>query len=186
MADPTTDMPNKPAAGTTPSAAGITSEPTGAPAAKERFARALDEAKAGAQQLGKEAQERAEAYREKATAQSSEWIDEAKDLGNQAKDKAFVFASEGKAKASEAISGLSKLVEENAATIDQKVGPKYGDYARSAARTMQGAAEKIDAKDLGELGEDAKQFVRKSPGIAVAIAAAIGFVFARLFKKTDS
>jgi len=198
MADPTTDMPKKPAAARTTSSGAATgsstnganaepnAEPTSAPAAKERFAKALDEAKAGAQALGKEAQERAEAYREKATAQSSEWIDEAKGIGNQAKDKAFVLANEGKARASEAISGLSKLVEENAPTIDQKVGPKYGDYARTAARSMQDAAEKIDAKDLGELGEDAKEFVRKSPGVAVAVAAAVGFVFARLFKKTDS
>ena len=182
MADSRTAKPKKPAAARKAAAA----EPTGAPAAKQRFAKALDEAKAGAQALGKEAQERAEAYRAKATSQSSEWIDEAKDLGGQAKDKAYVLANEGKAKASEAIFGLGKIVEDNAATIDEKVGPKYGEYARTAARTMQGAAEKIDAKDLGELGEDAKQFVRKSPGVAVAIAAAAGFVIARLFKKSDS
>ena len=78
------------------------------------------------------------------------------------------------------------MVEDNAATIDEKVGPKYGEYARTAARSMQGAAEKIDAKDLGELGDDAKEFVRKSPGVAVAVAAAVGFVVARLFKKSDS
>ena len=97
-----------------------------------------------------------------------------------------MIANEGKAKASEAIFGLGKIVEDNAATIDEKVGPKYGEYARTAARTMQDAAEKIDAKDIGELGEDAKEFVRKSPGVAVAIAAAAGFVIARLFKKSDS
>lgn len=154
------------------------------PAATQRFAKALDEAKAGAEALGKQAQERAGAYRAKAASQSNEWLDEAKDLGGQAKDKAFILAEEGKAKASEAISGLGKLVEDNAATIDEKVGPKYGDYARSAARSMQETAEKIDQKDLGELGEDAKQFVRKSPGVAVAMAAAAGFVLARLFRRS--
>lgn len=178
MADPTTAKPKKPAA-TNPA-------PNAEPASKQRFAKALEEARAGAQTLGKEAQERAGAYREKATSQSSEWIDQARDLGNQAKDKAFVLATEGKARASEAISGLGKLVEDNAATIDEKVGPKYGEYARTAARSMQGAAEKIDGKDIGELGEDAKEFVRKSPGVAVAIAAAAGFVIARLFKKSGN
>ena len=178
MAESTTAKPKKPTAARKPAAA--------EPAAKQRFAKALDEAKAGAQALGKEAQERASAYREKATSQSSEWIDEAKDLGGQAKDKAYVLANEGKARASEAISGLGKIVEDNAATIDERVGPKYGEYARTAARSMQDAAEKIDAKDIGELGEDAKEFVRKSPGVAVAIAAAAGFVIARLFKKSGS
>jgi ElaB/YqjD/DUF883 family membrane-anchored ribosome-binding protein len=151
MVNPTTDKPKKPAA--------ANRAPKAEPAAKERFARALEEAKAGAQALGKEAQERA---------------------------KAFVFANEGKARASEAISGLSKLVEDNAATIDEKVGPKYGGYARTAARSMKDAAVKIDAKDLGEMGEDAKEFVRKSPGAAVAIAAAAGFVIARMFKKSGN
>jgi ElaB/YqjD/DUF883 family membrane-anchored ribosome-binding protein len=166
------------------------------PAAKERFAKALEEAKAGAEaltkeaqakatELGKEAQARAGAYREKATAQSSEWIDEAKELGGQAKEKAYVLANDGKAKASEAISGLGKIVDENASIIDEKVGPKYGEYARSAAKSMQDAAAKLDKKDLGELGEDAKDFVRKSPGAAVAIAAVAGFVLARMFKKSD-
>ena len=182
MADSTTAKPKKPAAAKKAAAA----EPAGAPASRQRFAKALDEAKAGAQALTKEAQERANAYREKATSQSSEWVDEAKELGSQAKDKAYVLANEGKARASEAISGLGKIVEDNAATIDEKVGPKYGEYARTAARSMQDAAEKIDAKDLGELGEDAKQFVRKSPGVAVAMAAAAGFVIARLFKKSGS
>ena len=178
MASSTTAKPKKPAAAKKAAAA--------EPAAKQRFAKALDEARAGAQALGKEAQERAGAYREKATSQSNEWIDEAKELGGQAKDKAFILAQEGKAKASEAIFGLGKIVEDNASAIDEKVGPKYGDYARTAARSMQDAAEKIDAKDIGELGEDAKEFVRKSPGVAVAIAAAAGFVLARLFKKSSN
>ncbi len=176
MVNSTTAKPKKPAASKAAAA--------DAPASRQRFAKALEEAKAGAQALTKEAQERAGAYREKAADASSEWIDEAKELGGQAKDKAFILAQEGKTRASEAISGLGKIVEDNAATIDEKVGPKYGDYARSAARSMQDAAGKIEAKDLGELGEDAKEFVRKSPGVAVAIAAAAGFVLARLFKKS--
>ena len=156
------------------------------PPAKERFAKALDEAKAGAQQLGKEAQERVGVYKEKVSGARSEWVDEAKSMTNQAKDQAFILANEGKARASEAISGLGKLVEENAATIDAKVGVKYGDYARSAARGMQDAATKLETRELGELGEDAKDFVRKSPGIAVGIAAALGFMVSRMFKKSGN
>ena len=181
MANPNTAKPKKPAASPDTNEAA-----TAQPETRQRFAKAIEEARAGALALTKDAQERAEAYREKAMGQSSEWIDEAKELSDQAKDKAFILANEGKARASEAISGLGKIVEDNAATIDEKVGPKYGDYARSAARSMQDAAEKIDAKDLGEIGEDAKEFVRKSPGVAVAIAAAAGFMIARLFKKSGN
>ena len=181
MANSTTAKPKKPAASKAKAA-----QAADTPVARQRFAKALEEARAGAQALGKEAQERADAYREKALGQSSEWLGDAKDLGNQARDKAFILAQEGKARTSEAIAGLGKLVEDNAATIDEKVGPKFGDYARTAARSMHEAAEKLDAKELGELGEEAKEFVRKSPGVAVALAAAAGFVLARLFKKSDS
>ena len=73
---------------------------------------------------------------------------------------------------------------DNAATIDEKLGARYGDYARTAARTMQETAAKIEAKDLDELGEDAKQFVRKSPGMAIGIAALFGFMLSRLFKRS--
>lgn len=146
--------------------------------AKERFAKAIEEAKAGAQALGKEAQERADLYRDKLSSSGSEWT-------TQAKEKATTYANEGKAKASGAISGLSKLVSDNAALIDEKVGPKYGDYARSAAQSMQDAAARLDAKDLDELAEDAKEFVRKSPGLAVGLAAVAGFVLARALRGSS-
>lgn len=154
---------------------------TGEPA-KARFSRALDEAKAGAQQLGKEAQERADLYREKLTATGGDWVNEAKSKTGQAKDAALDLANEGKTRASGAIASLGKLVEDNAALVDEKVGVKYGDYARKAAASMQSAATTLDEKDLGQLGEDAKEFVRKSPGLAIGIAAVAGFMVARMFK----
>ena len=42
---------------------------------------------------------------------------------------------------------------------------------RSAARSIQETAAKLEAKDLGELGDDVKEFVRKSPGVAIGVAA---------------
>lgn len=55
-----------------------TPEPTSTPEAKSHFAKAMEEAKAGAKALGKEAQDRADAYREKAGQASGDWVDEAK------------------------------------------------------------------------------------------------------------
>ena len=159
-----------------------TTEPTSEAPARGHFAKAVEEARAGARALGKEAQERAGAYRDKAGETGGEWLNEAKAKGGEAKERALELANEGKTSASKAISGLGKMVEENAAAIDEKVGEKYGDYARTAARSMQDAAAKLEAKDLTELGDDAKEFVRKSPGLAVGIAAAAGFLLARLFR----
>lgn len=160
---------------------GIANEATGTATdkpAKERFAKAIEEAKAGAAALGKEAHERADLYRDKLSSTGGEWT-------AQAKEKAAGYAADGKAKASEAITGISKLVSDNASLIDEKVGPKYGDYARSAAQSMQDAAARLDAKDLEELAEDAKEFVRKSPGLAVGIAAVAGFMVARMLRGSS-
>lgn len=153
--------------------------------AKARFSRALEEAKAGAQALGKEAHERTDLYREKLTSTGSDWANEAKARGGQAKEAAAGLAYEGKARASEGLAALAKMVADNASLVDEKVGAKYGDYARKAATTMQDTAAKLDAKDLGELGDDAVEFVRKSPGLAIGMAAVAGFMVARLFKGSD-
>lgn len=152
--------------------------------AKEKFSKALDEARSGAKALGQEVHDRTGAYREKLAGAGNDWAEEAKHLTGQAKERATELAIDGKARASDAISGLGKIVADNAATIDEKLGARYGDYARTAARTMQETAAKIESKDLDELGEDAKQFVRKSPGMAIGIAALFGFMLSRLFKRS--
>ncbi|MCT2400821.1 apolipoprotein A1/A4/E family protein [Novosphingobium mangrovi (ex Huang et al. 2023)] len=156
--------------------------------AKNHFTKAMEEAKAGAQALAGE-------YREKLTKTKDDLSDEAKSRSGDAREKASAFASdakvkateyanEGKARTSKAIVGLSKMIDDNAGLIDDKVGAKYGDYARTASKSMQDAATKLDEKSLDELGEDAKEFVRKSPGLAVGMAVAAGFLFGRIFKKS--
>ena len=163
-----------------------TTDTTGTDSSKARFSRALEEAKAGAHQLGKEAQERADLYREKITSTGSHFASEAKAKTGQAKEKASGIANEGKAKASEALASVARLVEDNATLVDEKVGAKYGDYARNAAKGLNDAATRLDEKDLVELGEDVKQFIRTSPGLAVGIAAVGGFMLARLFKGSSN
>jgi ElaB/YqjD/DUF883 family membrane-anchored ribosome-binding protein len=74
-------------------------------------------------------------------------------------------------------------VGDTATQIDEKVGEQYGDYARKASRGLQEASAKLEAKSVEEIGEDAREFVRKSPGTAVGIAAVLGFLVARLFRS---
>lgn len=176
-----TDSTITPAAAATGSTAGE----AGSSEAKARFAKALEEAKAGAQALGKEAQDRAGAYKEKLAGTGNEWIDDAKAFGDQAKTRAADLATQGKAKASEGLAALGSLIADNAPTLDEKVGPKYGDYARTAAQSLKDTASSLDAKDFTQLGDDAKEFVRKSPALALGMAAVAGFVIARLFKGSE-
>lgn len=148
---------------------------------KSIFSKALEEAKAAAiasaTSLGKKAQEQGEVYKEKIAA--ADLVGEAKALGEDAKARAAVLANDGKSRASDALTGLGKIVADNAGVVDDKLGEKYGDYARSAARSIQEAAAKLEAKDLGELGEEARSFVRRNPALAVGITAVVSFLIAR-------
>jgi ElaB/YqjD/DUF883 family membrane-anchored ribosome-binding protein len=105
------------------------------------------------------------------------------DFKSKAADSARAAAKKGKDRATEAVDSIGKLIRDSAATIDDNVGKQYGDYARSAADMVEGFAGKMDAKDVDALADDARQFVRKSPAVAVGAAAAIGFVLARLIRS---
>ena len=170
-------------AASTPEAPAITASNTAE--AKGRFNAALQEAKAGAAALRSEAAERASAYRNQARAQSDDWVAEARTYGEQAKGKAGELAADGKSKLAEALSALGRAVFDTAPTVDDKLGAKYGDYARSASRSLQDASTRLDTKSVEELGEDARELVRKSPGLAVGIAAVGGFLLARLFRGSN-
>ena len=150
--------------------------------AKSRFNAALDEARAGAAALKAEAGERAGAYRQQAREKGTDLVSEAKNYGNEAKTKASDLAAEVKTRASDALSSFGKIAADAAPQIDGKVGEQYGDYARKASRSLQEASAKLEAKSVDEIGEDAREFVRKSPGTALGIAAIAGFIIARLFR----
>lgn len=169
----------KPAAAKAPAAAE-------AGATKAKFTKAIEDARAGALALSGEAQAKVSVYRDQLAAKSGDWVGEAKDLAEQARDRATELAKDGKAKTSDALASLGKIVADNAGTIDEKLGVRYGDYARTAARSMQETAAKIESKELVELGDDAKEFVRKSPGLAIGLAAVAGFLVSRLFKGGSS
>lgn len=148
--------------------------------AKGRFTKAIEEAKAGAEALKGEAIDKGAQYKAKVSETATDWVGEAKVYAGQAKEKGAALAVEGKAKASDALTLLGKVISDNAGTIDEKLGVQYGDYARTAARSIQETAAKLEAKDLGELGNDVKDFVQKSPGVAIGIAAVAGFAIAKM------
>jgi ElaB/YqjD/DUF883 family membrane-anchored ribosome-binding protein len=103
-------------------------------------------------------------------------------LSSQAGEKARGFVSQGLERSSEALANVAKLVGDTAPGIEERLGAEYGDYARRAASAIENAANAIAEKDPDELIDDTREFVRNSPGIALAGAAVVGFVLARLLK----
>lgn len=104
-------------------------------------------------------------------------------LSNQAGERARGLVSQGLERTAEALANVSKMVGDTAPGIEERLGAEYGDYARRAAGAIENAANTIASKDPDELIEDTRNFVRESPGIALAGAAVVGFVVARLLKS---
>lgn len=119
----------------------------------------------------------------KATRQATATVkQEAGTLKRKATDKAHELADQGKAAATEKLDGFSRLIDDAAGQVDDRLGPQYGDYARSAASTVANLAASLRGKEVDDLVADARDFVKKSPVVAIGAAAAIGFVLARLVK----
>lgn len=104
-------------------------------------------------------------------------------LATQAGDKARGLVSQGLERTAETLANVSKMVGDTADGIEERLGPEYGDYARRAAGAIENVANTIAEKDPDELLDDTRNFVRNSPGIALAGAAVVGFVVARLIKS---
>src|SRR5690349_8135906 len=103
-------------------------------------------------------------------------------LSQQAGERTRGLVTQGLERTAEALANVSKMVGDTAPGIEERLGTEYGDYARRAAGAIENAANSIASKDPDELIEDTRNFVRNSPGIALAGAAVVGFVVARLLK----
>ncbi len=103
-------------------------------------------------------------------------------LRSQATDKARSYALDGKNRATSALDELAGMVDDAARQIDDKLGPQYGQYARQAAGAVTGFADTLRDKDVDDLFDDARSVIRKSPAVAIGVAAAVGFALVRLVK----
>jgi len=103
-------------------------------------------------------------------------------IAGQAGERARGLVSQGLDRTAETLANVSKMVGDTAPGIEERLGPEYGDYARRAAGAIENVANTIAEKDPDELIEDTRNFVRNSPGVALAGAAVVGFVVARLLK----
>ena len=103
-------------------------------------------------------------------------------LRDQGVDRAREFATGGKTRATDALEELSRVFADTADTIDERLGRDYGEYARKASDAVSGFADTIRNKEVDDLYQDVSSAVRKSPGIALGVAAVVGFAIARVVK----
>ena len=99
--------------------------------------------------------------------------------------RARELARQGKDKTASGLDSLAKVIEDSAGTVDDKLGKQYGDFARSAATTVAGLAGTLEQQDIDELVESTREFVKKSPAVAIGSAAVVGFMLARLLRGSN-
>jgi ElaB/YqjD/DUF883 family membrane-anchored ribosome-binding protein len=104
-------------------------------------------------------------------------------LSGQAAGKARDLVGQGLSRSSEALGNVSKLIGDTADGLDERLGTDVGDYARKAASSLEDVANRLASKDADELIDDTRAFVKKSPGVALGIAAVAGFALVRLVKS---
>lgn len=113
---------------------------------------------------------------------TSQARDTALSLRQQATDKARSYAVDGKDKATGVLDNIAQVVAEAAGSVDEKLGPEYGRYAHQAADAVRSFTDSLRDKDVDQIFDDTKELVRKSPAVAVGIAAVAGFALVRLVK----
>lgn len=101
-------------------------------------------------------------------------------LKGQAGDRARAFVTEARDRATGSIDEFVRMIHDAAGEVDDKIGSHYGDYVRRAADSVSGLSEAIKGKDVDDLFAEGRDMVKKSPGVAIGVAAALGFVVARL------
>jgi hypothetical protein len=106
----------------------------------------------------------------------------ASSLRGQAGERVRDFADSGKTRATDALDGLSQVVSDAAESIDRRMGADYGEYARRASDAVSTFADTLRRKEVDELYDDLRSAVRKSPAVAIGIAAVVGFTLVRLVK----
>jgi len=109
--------------------------------------------------------------------------DTASTLTDQVGERAREYTVQGKDQAVEALDNVASLIGDAAAQVSERLGDQYGSYIHQAADAFTGLADSLRQKDADQLFNDARALVRNSPAVALATAAALGFVVARVVKS---
>jgi ElaB/YqjD/DUF883 family membrane-anchored ribosome-binding protein len=103
-------------------------------------------------------------------------------LRGQAGGKLRTYADDGKGRASGLLDEFGGVLGDAAKSVDERLGEDYGRYAHQAADAVSSFAGKVREKSVDDIFEDTKEFVRKSPMVAIGIAAVAGFALMRVLK----
>jgi ElaB/YqjD/DUF883 family membrane-anchored ribosome-binding protein len=108
--------------------------------------------------------------------------EQASTLRGQATDKLRGFADDGKSRATGLLEEMAGVIDDAAKSIDERLGDEYGDYAHRASGAVADFAGRVRDKSVDDLIDDTRDLVRKSPAVAIAAAAVVGFALMRVVR----
>jgi ElaB/YqjD/DUF883 family membrane-anchored ribosome-binding protein len=108
--------------------------------------------------------------------------DHVSNLRGTATDRLRGFADGGKGRATGLLDEFSEVIKDAARSVDERLGADYGRYAHQAADAVSGFSGRVREKSVDDLLDDTRDFVRKSPAVAIGIAAVAGFALMRVIK----
>jgi ElaB/YqjD/DUF883 family membrane-anchored ribosome-binding protein len=108
--------------------------------------------------------------------------DQVTSLRGQAADRVRGFADDGKGRVTGLLENVSEVINDAARSVDERLGEDYGEYPRRAATAVADFAARIRDRSVDDILDDTRDFVRKSPAVAVGIAAVAGFALIRVIK----
>ena len=108
--------------------------------------------------------------------------DQVTNLRGQAGDKLRSVADDGKSRATTLLDDVAGIIQEAARSIDERFGEDYGGYAHRASDAVSGFAGRVRDKSVEDLLDDTRDIVRRSPAVAVAAAAVVGFALMRVVR----
>ncbi len=109
--------------------------------------------------------------------------DQVVNLRGQATERLRTYADDGKGKVTGLLTNVSDVLNDAAKSVDERLGDDYGDYAHRAAGAVADFAGKIRDKSVDDIVDDTRDFIRKSPVVAIGIAAVVGFALIRVVKS---
>ena len=108
--------------------------------------------------------------------------DQVTSLRGQAGEKLRTVADDGKSRATGLLDDVAGIIEDAARSIDERLGEDYGDYAHRASTAVSGFAGRVRDRTVDDILDDTRDIVRRSPAVAIAAAAVVGFALMRVIR----
>lgn len=139
---------------------------------------AVSDMKEKAKEVGKQVQEKGVELGEQVREQTSQ-------LAGQAQQKVKTTLEEQKGKRLGELSGIADAVRQTGQTLRDQQKDGIAQYAERAAEQIERVVDYVDARDVGELLNEAELFARRHPEAFLGGAFILGLVAGRFLKSSQ-